>query len=301
MQIFFEKMIVDLTTEIGIPLLFNTKTLETYLEKSVREIELWKKTLNSNELWKSLKIGAEYTNAQGNTIKEPDLSKYRNPSDSILYCGKRGVYWDNKDLWKLINDKKIRLDVTALHAGTIGNEKTGNEYIRTEGHEHLSGLPEIYETVYGKNGYLLFKPTMPRSEDIEDVFFVFAEKGDHVLFPPGYQHISVNIGEEGFLMTNWVSTEARTDFSYIKKHNGTPYWVVCKGNKVDFERNPKYKRKVPKIRKVEPAEVVELSHGVKIRKGEPMFNLVKDGKIEALDFLNDSSDKYFYKQAFIDF
>lgn len=295
-------MIVDLKTEIGIPLLFNTETLETILRTGVRGGECWEKTLNSNELWKSLKIGAGYTNEQGTTIKEPDLSKYRNPPNSILYCGRRGVYWDNKNLWKLINDKKIRPDVTALHAGTIGNENTGNEYIRTEGHGHLSGLPEIYETVYGKNGYLLFKPTMPGSEDIEDVFFVFAEAGDHVLFPPRYQHISVNIGKEGFLMTDWVSTNTNSDFDYIKRHNGAPYWVA-KGEdgKPKFERNPKYRGKVPEIRLVKPAEVVELSHGVNIRKGELMFNLVKDDKAYVLDFLNDNSDKDFYKQAFIDF
>lgn len=58
-------------------------------------------------------------------------------------------------------------------------------------------------------------------------------------------------------------------------------------------------RNVPDIKPVKPAEVVKLFHGIKIKKGEPMFNLVKDGKIKALDFLNDTFDNVIYRKAFV--
>ena len=197
-------------------------------------------------------------------------------------------------LFDLIKNHKLRPDVTILPSGTVGRE-----YLRTEGHHHLSGLPEIYETVYGRNGYLLFKTVQKDSEDIEDIFFVLAEAGDHVLFPPGYQHISINIGEGPFLMTDWVSTNANSNFEYIKRHNGAPYWVVKSRGNLGIERNPRYEGKVPPISLVRPAEEVELSHGHKIKKGESMFNLVRYANINALDFLNETTVHDFYSKAFV--
>ena len=105
------------------------------------------------------------------------------------------------------------------------------EYIRTEGHHHKTNLPEVYENNYGRNIFLLFKVRhnypeedssidKPGYEEIEDVMAVFAEPGDHVLFPPGYQHITINIGNTPFVMTDWVSTNAQSSFKYIKRHNG---------------------------------------------------------------------------------
>ena len=280
------KDLINLEKKIALPLLFDKENLGASFDSNlVTYLKYWEKTLLTNGLWKSLKIGS------GENV---DLWTYRNPN-SVLYNGYQGIYWNDKKLLELISEHNIRPDVTMLHAGTIENE-----YIRTEGHEHLSGLPEIYETVYGENGYLLFKPSKENIEDIADVFFVFAGAGDHVLFPPGYQHISVNTGKEAFLMTDWVSTKANPDFKYIKGHNGAPYWVLREKNgEPKFERNPRYRGKVPEIRPVKPAEVVELSNGIKIKRGEPMFNLVREGKIEALDFLNVSSDSEIYEKAFV--
>ncbi|OGJ17643.1 hypothetical protein A3K73_03595 [Candidatus Pacearchaeota archaeon RBG_13_36_9] len=273
---------IDLTREIGFPFSFNLENLETVCGDGVRLGEPWFKTL---AIWRSLKLACDCTDEKGNITKQPNLERYRDPH-SILYTGRRGVYWDNNDLWDLINKKKIRSDVTLLHSGTIAGE-----LIRTEGHEHLSNFPEIYETINGRGGYLLFKA---HDDEVEDVMFVISEKGDHVVFPPGYKHISVNIGETPLVMTDWVSTEANTNFDYIRRHNGGPYWVVKK-DKLWFVRNLRYK-KSPRIRVVKPApEISELE----IKKGEPMFNLVKDGKIEKLDFLNDTSKRDFYKKAFI--
>ena len=82
--------IVDLTDEAGIPLSFNPDTLEMIVGRELRQGEFWKKTLESGELWKSLKISRLYA---------PNLWTYRNPN-SVLYCGIRGVYWNDKGLLK---------------------------------------------------------------------------------------------------------------------------------------------------------------------------------------------------------
>jgi len=282
---------VSLEKELGFPFFFNPETLETRCGEGVSLGEPWFKTL---AIWRSLKLAYNCTDEEGNITKQPNLEQYRNPH-SIIYSGRRGVYWDNDQLWDLIKQNKIRPDITLLFSGTVADE-----LIRTEGHEHLSNFPEIYETVYGRGGYLLFKSD---GDEVKDVMFVVSEKGDHVVFPPGYKHISVNIGETPLVMTDWVSTEASPNFDYIRKHNGGPYWVVKKekrGKKdgVYSDKNPRYKKNT-KLRVIKPADEVELSHGIKIKKGEPMFNLVKNGHIEALDFLNDASDRDFYKKAFV--
>lgn len=274
---------IDLTKEIGFPISFNPENLETVCGEGVRLGDLWAKTL---VIWRSLRLAYNCTDDKGSIIKQPNLGQYRNPH-SIIYSGRRGVYWDN-DLWDLIKEKKIRPDVTVLSSGTIGDE-----LIRTEGHEHLSNFPEIYETICGKGGYLFFKA---EEEEVSDAVFVISEKGDHIVFPPGYKHISVNLGEAPFVMTDWVSTEANTDFDYIRKHNGGPYWAVKK-DRLYFIKNPRY-RKNASLRVVKPApEIPEIG----IKKGEPMFNLVKAGKIEKLDFLNDASEREFYKKSFVPF
>ena len=275
---------VDLSERIGLPVKFDPKTLDIELGEDVSFLKEWNKTLEEGDLWKSLRLGSK--------IQKNDLIGYH--AEKVLYKGFQGAFFENQQ--ERISERIIRPDITAMFPGTIDGE-----YMRTEGHEHLSGFPEIYETVSGKNGYLLFKTVKLDSEDIEDIMFVVAESGDHVLFPPGYQHITVNLGNTGFLMTDWVSPKAETDFRYIKEHNGAPCWVVkdeSSENGFKFEKNPSYSRRVPAVRVVKPVEIVpELG----IKKGQPMFCLDEKTELLLAGMLNDSTSHDCYKNAFVDF
>ncbi len=291
----------DITDKLGIPAMFNPKASKLIYGSGVIFLKAWEKTLGKNSmsgdaLWKSLMFAQEFTSKNGNTIQEPDLKEYGEPN-SVLYFGHQGAFWDNSRLLKQLEEHKLRPDVTIIPPGTIGKE-----FMRTEGHYHLSNLPEVYQNAHGKNIFLLFKTKDEKgeSEDIEDILAVTAEPGEIVLFPPRYQHISINTGSEGFVMTDLVSVNANSDFKYIKKHNGAPYWVIKGENaKPEYIRNPRYKGNVPKIRIVKPAdEIPEFG----LKKGKPIFSIVQEGKISLLDFLNDSSDKYdkIYEKAFVE-
>ena len=293
--------LIDLSAQIGLPeAKLNPENLEmSYGPEVAIFVKAWNKTLGANSmsqapLWLSLMLAVDYTDEQGNIVTQPDLTQYRDP-DAVLYCGQQGLYWNNPELLDQLASHKLRPDVTVLPSGTIGQE-----FIRTEGHDHLSNLPEVYETNYGQNGFLLFK-IKDNSEEIEDVMFVFAKAGDHTIFMPKYQHISLNLGDTPFVMTDWVSTEAQSNFEFIKHHNGAPYWVVKgQGGQPQFILNPRYKGKVPPIRLLRPApEIPEFG----LKKGEPMFNIVKEGKIELLNFLNDTNEsgKYdeIYQRAYV--
>ncbi len=295
---------LSLTPLIGLPAELDLETLAVRYGPGVSFLKAWEKTMlsetpagNGLPLWKSMAFAAEYMNAAGEVIQQPDLEKYYDPS-KVLYHGHQGAYWSDPELQKLLAAQHLRPDVTVLPAGVIGRE-----FLRTEGHHHLSGLPEVYETAYGTNGYLLFKTVSEDSEDIADVMYVMAEAGDHVLFPPGYQHISINTGSRPFVMTDWVSMKANSDFKYIKRHHGAPYLVVRgPDGQAQFERNAQYPGKVPPIRLVRPADEIKLGDQVIFKKGVPMFDLVKNGQIDLLAFLNDTNEsgRYdeLYKNAF---
>jgi glucose-6-phosphate isomerase len=288
---------VNLTYKIGIPIKFNPKTLEVKYEENVKYLKAWEKTLSGRimsgaPLWKSMMFAKDYTDEKGNIIQQPNLNKYSpsgNPN-SVLYFGHQGAFLNDPELLKKLKENKLRPDVTVIPSGNIGRE-----YIRTEGHEHISGFPEVYQNVFGENIFLLFKTKSKDSEDIEDVIAVFSKQGDIVLFPPNYQHISINIGKKPFVMTDIVSSEANSDFVYIKRHNGAPYWVINNKGKPEFIKNPRYKGKVPDIRLVQPVDNLP---EIGFKKGTPIFDLIKKQKFKELEFLNDNSDKEFYNKSF---
>ncbi len=286
---------IDISKKIGLPASFDPDNLKVEFGNNVIYKKYWEKNLSStvvsNEpLWKSLKFASNFTNEDGDIIKEPVLENFW--SKNKLYFGYRGIYLNNKGFLDEISKNNITPDITILPAGRIDNE-----YIRTEGHEHLSLTPEVYEVIFGNAIFILFKPELNYKENINDAFAIFAEEGDHILFPPSYHHITVNMGDKPLFVTDFNSSNANSDFKFIKKHNGAPYWVIKGNNGPEFLKNPRYKGEIPQIRIVKPAEEIE-EFG--LRKGVPMFSLVKEGKINMLDFLNDSTNKYdpIYQKAF---
>ncbi|MBU1998486.1 MAG: hypothetical protein KKE64_03210, partial [Candidatus Omnitrophica bacterium] len=306
---------IDLSEQVGLPVYVDMKTMDViYGPEAKIWVQYWFKTFGANAmsgapLWMSLMMAHQYTDGAGNITQQPDLNEYGNP-EAVLYCGQQGPYWNDQELWETIKASNLRPDVTVLPAGTIPafiNGTRYEEYIRTEGHHHKTNLPEVYENNFGQNIFLLFKVRHPKPEEdsainetgyeeVEDVMAVFAKPGDHVLFPPGYQHITINIGNTPFVMTDWVSTNAESSFKYIKLHNGAPYWVVKgKDGRPEFIPNPRYKGKVPAIRLVKLVnEIFEFG----LRKGKPMFNIVKEGNIRLLSFLNDTNESGQYDEIY---
>ena len=64
-----------------------------------------------------------------------------------------------------------------------------------------TGYPELYEVIEGVAHVLLRKKTL------EHIVLVKAAKGDIVIIPPGYGHVTINPSqEETLIMANLVST-----------------------------------------------------------------------------------------------
>ena len=77
------------------------------------------------------------------------------------------------------------------------------------------GYPELYEVIEGVAHVLLQKKTLDHS------VLVKATKGDIVLIPPGYGHVTTNPSrDETLLMANLVSTAFVSEYAFYEAMHG---------------------------------------------------------------------------------
>ncbi|MGB9732846.1 MAG: glucose-6-phosphate isomerase family protein [Candidatus Micrarchaeales archaeon] len=138
----------------------------------------------------------------------------------------------NAAVLKELSNNKIRYDITVLRPVMLGEE-----FNKTLGHYHKiaeKGLsyPELYEVLDGDALYLLQKPLKAKTE----VVLISAKKGDKVLIPPNYGHITINVGRSDLVMANLVSSEFESDYKpIIEKKGGAVY--VLRNKEIVFNNN----------------------------------------------------------------
>ena len=92
--------------------------------------------------------------------------------------------------------------------------------MKTKGHYHLKnpagiGYPELYEVIEGVAHVLLRKKTL------DHLALVKATKGDIVIIPPGYGHVTINPSrEEMLVMANLVSTAFVSEYAFYEIRHG---------------------------------------------------------------------------------
>lgn len=201
-------------------------------------------------------------------LKEPDCR-----CTSPLYFMYRNLARSEKDRqWLTV--KRLRYDITLIPPRTICGE-----LVKTKGHYHPensagAGYPELYEVLEGYAHYLLQK------EDLTDIVLVDARKGDLVLIPPGYGHVTINPGNEDLLMANIVSDEFSSIYRPYEEMQGAAYYET--GPDI-FEKNARY-HDVPGIRKIPAKETVK-----KLGIMGPLYELVEK-RWDGLSFLNEPQD-----------
>ncbi|KKG09494.1 glucose-6-phosphate isomerase family protein [Methanosarcina sp. 2.H.A.1B.4] len=199
----------------------------------------------------------------------------------------------NKDMYYMFRDlakndadlenikiHHLRYDITRIPPGMLGSE-----YIKTVGHYHPQvpgtnvSYPEIYQVLEGSATYLLQK-VEPGEEDIVlDVAVIKAEKGDMVLVPPGYGHVTINASEKTLEMANWVCRDFSSVYEPVKRLSGAAYFLLKDG----FAKNPLY-RDIPSIRYLKPLSFDEL----RLDSGENMYDLLH--RADKLRFLTAPQD-----------
>ncbi|WP_440953881.1 glucose-6-phosphate isomerase family protein [Methanosarcina sp. Mfa9] len=234
----------------------------------------------------------------GETIREPDVRLLsdmkdvladkewlRSAGDFELYYMYRELSRTESDLQR-IRKAGLRYDITVIPPARLGKE-----FVKTKGHYHpivpgaKVSYPEIYQVLEGEAVYLLQKA---EGESISDVVVIEAGKGDVVIVPPGYGHISINRSETTLKMANWVCTSFSSVYEPIRKAGGGAYYLLEEG----FVPNSNY-LSVPEIRRFEPVEPELLG----LERGEDMYELVED--LEKLRFLKEPQEfEEFFGEVF---
>ncbi|MDI6721360.1 MAG: glucose-6-phosphate isomerase family protein [Candidatus Aenigmarchaeota archaeon] len=158
--------------------------------------------------------------------------------DEMLYAMYRNVVLpEHKGLFERMH---LRHDITVIPVKFIGME-----YVKTFGHYHPNGFPEIYEVLEGECCFLLQKRGPDGS--IKDFIVIRAKKGNVIVIPPGYGHVTVNHYGKTLVMANIVSDKFDSDYLPYIELKGAAYYHTTGG----FIRNPAYKS-VPEIRFLQP-------------------------------------------------
>lgn len=161
-------------------------------------------------------------------------------------------YFEGVNDARVFEDWDIEYDITTINSGKIGEE-----YIKTVGHYHSYvpntelTYPEVYEVINGEVDYLL--QTKPDMEGNVDVIIVEAKTGDKVVIPPGYGHISVNVGGETSVSSNIQKRDlpASSDYGSYETFQGGALYRKESG----WDNNPAYK--IRSIKRVTPKEKPE--------------------------------------------
>jgi len=202
-----------------------------------------------------------------------DQNWAENHEDIPLYYMYRGLYHTSEE--KTTMEKyRLRYDITIIPPLMLGKE-----YVKTAGHYHPEvpgdklSYTEIYQVLEGKAEYILQKT---KNGIIKDIILIHATKGNIVIIPPNYGHITINTSKNRLKMSNWVSSEFTSIYEPIKEKRGAAYYFL-KDNTII--KNQNY-TKIPELQKIKPTDPNLLN----LTPGEDIYKLIKTPA--KLNFLN---------------
>ncbi len=157
----------------------------------------------------------------------------KNAPDLELYYMYRGVK----------KEGELRYDITVIPAKTLGQEFT-----KTKGHEHLGAYQELYTVIEGQAIFLMQKT---KEAIVEDVYIVKAEKGESIIIPLYYGHVTINPSIRDLRLSNWTSENSKSDYQLFERMRGACYYYTKDG----WIKNKNYEI-VPELRFEEPLKSV---------------------------------------------
>jgi len=154
----------------------------------------------------------------------------------------------------LKEENGIRYDITVIPPMMMGQE-----FVKTKGHYHIGKYQEVYAVLGGQAIYLLQKRKENTENEIEDVYAVRCQKGDVVIIPPDYGHVTINPSSDRELkMANWISRDCQSDYYQFEKMQGACYYYIespssptGSSGSARWTKNPKY-QSAPELRFEEP-------------------------------------------------
>jgi glucose-6-phosphate isomerase len=164
---------------------------------------------------------------------------------------------------KTFEQSDCEYDITVLNAG-----KVGDEFIKTKGHYHSLvpntdiSYPEVYEVIEGNIEYLIQK--RPNDDKETEVVIIEAQKGDKIIVPPNYGHVSMNLGKEPAVESNLQ----KRDLPAVADYGGFEYYKggAMYRTEVGWKENKEYV--VKSVKYVTPKEKPEWG----LEKNKPLYS-----------------------------
>ncbi len=145
---------------------------------------------------------------------------------------------------KLKIENGLRYDVTIIPARMLGQE-----FVKTKGHIHAGHYGEVYMVLEGEGIYFAQKGD---ENLIEDVFVVHAKKGDVIIIPAGYGHVTINSSTQDLKTANWVAESDKGNFESFERNQGACYYYLATADGgTSWLKNEHYQQ-VPELRFEEP-------------------------------------------------
>lgn len=159
--------------------------------------------------------------------------------DQEWYLNQRenpAIYYMYRGLEKKDN---LRYDITVIPPFLMGQEP-----VKTLGHFHGLDSNEMYIVLEGQGLFLLQKG----KDKIEEFIAIKGKKGDCIIVPKGFAHITINpTKNETLKMANWVKDESGFDYETVKDKKGLCYYFTING----WVKNNNYQN-IPEIKFKEP-------------------------------------------------
>ncbi len=174
---------------------------------------------------------------------KPDI-RFLNDMKDVLCDKKWAKSAPNFELYYMYRGVKkrdgLRYDITVIPPRMLGQE-----FVKTKGHSHAGTYNEIYIVLKGQPLYLLQKSV---GNKIKDVYAIKAKKGNVVVVPSYYSHVTINPSKKETLEeANWVYEKCKNIYDSFVEKQGACYYYTTGG----WIKNKKYGR-IPKLRFEKP-------------------------------------------------
>ena len=179
--------------------------------------------------------------------KKPDI-RFLYDMKEVLYDRKWAEKASNLELYYMYRDIKrkndLRYDITVIPPKMLGKE-----FVKTKGHDHSGKYGEVYTVLEGQAVYLIQKY---KKNKIEDVYAVKARKGESIIVPSYYGHITINpLQKKELVEANWLYEKCKNVYNLFEKKQGACYYYLKSG----WVKNKNY-GSVPKLRFEKPLKKI---------------------------------------------
>jgi glucose-6-phosphate isomerase len=178
--------------------------------------------------------------------KTPDI-RYLKDMQNVVYSREWAKTAPNLELYymyrKIEIENGLRYDITVIPPKMLGEE-----FVKTKGHHHAGNYGELYIVLEGEGIYFMQKGD---ENKIDDACAVKAKKGEAIIIPEGYGHITINPSDKELETANWVKESDKGNFSLFEKAQGACYYYTKEG----WIKNENYKS-VPPLRFEKPLKTL---------------------------------------------